>query len=311
MGNPDKDKLPVSSSDIGHRLDIWLHTRIPAHSRARWQELIKSGKVRVNGAEKKTRYLLREGDVIEFEIPPPRPVELVPEDKPLDILYEDKDLLVLNKPPGLVVHPAPGHDDGTLVNALLFHCHDLAGIGGELRPGIVHRLDKDTSGLLIVAKNETAMAALAAQFKSHRVRKEYLALVWGQPVPAAGTVDTLIGRSLRDRKKMSTHTAAGRQAITHYETLHNYADVSLLRLRIETGRTHQIRVHMTHLGHPIVGDTQYGRARKNRLPAAASRQMLHAERIAFEHPRTGKAMEFTAPIPGDMQALIEALGKQD
>ena len=307
MGNPDKDKLPVSSSDAGQRLDIWIHSQVPAHSRARWQELIRSGRVRVNGGEKKTRYLLHEGDTVEFEIPPPRPVELVPEDRPLDIVYEDKDLLVLNKPPGLVVHPAPGHDDGTLVNALLFHCRDLAGIGGELRPGIVHRLDKDTSGLLIVAKNEAAMTALAAQFKGHRVRKEYLALVWGRPAPASGTVDTLIGRSLRDRKKMSTRTAAGRQAITHYTTVHNYADISLLRLRIETGRTHQIRVHMTHLGHSIVGDTQYGRARKNQLPAPASRQMLHAERIAFDHPRTGKALEFTAPIPRDMQELIDAL----
>ena len=311
MGTSDNDKLPVSSSDAGQRLDSWLHARIPSHSRARWQELIKSGLVHVNGAEKKTRYLLREGDMVEFEIPAPRPVELVPEDRPLDIVYEDRDLLVLNKPPGLVVHPAPGHDDGTLVNALLFHCRDLGGIGGELRPGIVHRLDKDTSGLLIVAKNEQAMAALAAQFKTHRIRKEYLALVWGRPLPASGTIDTLIGRSLRNRKKMSTRTAAGRRAVTHYTTVRAFAAVSLLRLRIETGRTHQIRVHMAHLGHPVVGDTQYGRARKNLLPAPASRQMLHAERIAFEHPRTGKALEFTAPIPGDMQELIEALGKRN
>ena len=303
----ERSRIVYQSAAPSPRLDSWLHSQVPAHSRVRWQELIKSGHVRVNGTERKTRYLLREGDIVEFEVPDPRPVELVPEDKPLNIVYEDSDLLVLNKPAGLVVHPAPGHDDGTLVNALLFHCRDLGGIGGELRPGIVHRLDKDTSGLLIVAKNEEAMTALAAQFKTHRIRKEYLALVWGRPLPASGTVDTLIGRSLRNRKKMSTRTAAGRRAVTHYTTVRTFAAISLLRLRIETGRTHQIRVHMAHLGHPVVGDTQYGRARKNPLPAPVPRQMLHAERIAFEHPRTGRVMEFTTPPPRDMQSLIEAL----
>lgn len=289
------------------RLDTWLGERLPEHSRSQWQAQIKAGRVRVNGEPKKPHYLLKAGDAVEVERPAPRSVEIVPEDIPLDILFEDADLLVVNKPAGLVVHPAPGHDSGTLVNALLHHCRDLEGIGGEKRPGLVHRLDKDTTGALVVAKTEKAMASLARQFKSRRVRKDYAALVWGRPEPAAGTIRTLVGRNPHDRKKMSARPASGREAVTHYETAKSLGPVSLLRVRIETGRTHQIRVHLAHVGHPVVGDRQYGRARDTELPAPAARQMLHAERLAFRHPRTNEPMEFTAPLPEDMRRLLRAL----
>ena len=242
------------------RLDIWRGSRKPDLSRARWQELIKAGHVRVNGQIKKPHYELREDDLVDFEIPPPQPTELVAQDIPLNILFEDADILVLNKPAGLVVHPAPGHSSGTLVNALLHHCKDLKGIGGEQRPGIVHRLDRDTSGVLVIAKNDLAMAGLSAQFKSREVRKQYAALVWGRPVPERGTIKTLVGRNPHDRKKMSAKPAAGRPAVTHYETIQKFPEASFLRVRIETGRTHQIRVHLAHIGHPVVGDAQYGSA---------------------------------------------------
>jgi 23S rRNA pseudouridine1911/1915/1917 synthase len=206
-----------------------------------------------------------------------------------------------------VVHPAAGHAAGTLVNALLYHCRDLAGIGGELRPGIVHRLDRDTSGALVVAKNESALRDLVRQFKARQVRKEYLALVWGQPRPAAGRVETLIGRSPRDRKKMSAQPKSGRPAVTLYETLENLGPAALLRVRIETGRTHQIRVHLAHLGHPVVGDREYGHKRPAPLPAPVPRQMLHAERLSCVHPRTGGLLVFSAPVPPDMQTLLAAL----
>jgi 23S rRNA pseudouridine1911/1915/1917 synthase len=296
---------PYSGPPI--RLDRWLSSRNPDLSRSRWQELIKTGRVRVNNQIKKPRYELREKDVVETAIPAPGPTELAAQDIPLDILFEDADILVLNKPAGLVVHPAPGHFSGTLVNALLHHCVDLAGVSGELRPGIVHRLDRDTSGALVIAKSDRAMAGLAEQFKSRKVRKQYAALVWGWPVPDRGTIETLVGRNPRDRKKMSARPANGRPAITHYETIQRFSGVSLLRIRIETGRTHQIRVHLAHVGHPVVGDAQYGRARKIHGPVTACRQMLHAERLAFTHPRTGVPLEFQAPMPHDMKSLLESL----
>ena len=289
------------------RLDRWLSSQKPDISRARWQELIKTGRVRVNNQIKKPRYELRANDVVEIEIPPPEPTELVAQEIPLNVLFEDADILVLNKPAGLVVHPAPGHSSGTLVNALLHHCKDLAGIGGELRPGIVHRLDRDTSGVLVIAKNDCAMAGLVAQFKSREVRKQYAALVWGWPVPEQGTIKTLVGRNPHDRKKMSVRPTSGRPAITHYETIRKFSEASLLRVRIETGRTHQIRVHLAHIGHPVVGDAQYGRARKTNRPVPANRQMLHAEQLAFTHPQTDLPLEFRAPIPEDMKYLMKWL----
>ena len=223
------------------------------------------------------------------------------------MLYEDADLMVIDKPAGLVVHPAAGHASGTLVNALLHHCPDLPGIGGERRPGIVHRLDKDTSGALVAAKNERAMAGLLRQFKARQVRKEYVALVWGCPDPAEGLIDTLIGRHASDRKRMSARVERGRRAVTRYRVERRLGAWSLLRLVIETGRTHQIRVHLAYIGHPVVGDRQYGRRSESTLPIPASRQMLHAARLAFTHPVTDQIVAVESPLPRDLQALIEAI----
>ncbi len=290
------------------RLDAWLAAAHPAISRSRWKQLIESGRVTLNGAPAlKPNTPLAPGDTLLCIFPPPEPAGLVATDIPLDILFEDADLIVLNKPPGLVIHPAPGHAADTLVNALLHHCTDLAGIGGELRPGIVHRLDKDTSGVLVVAKNEQAVASLVAQFSAHTVEKEYLALVWGTPKKPAGVIELPIGRHPVHRKKVAV-TDKGRPALTRYETLAAGPLASLLRVRIETGRTHQIRVHMARLGHPVVGDTTYGRARHG-LPdgLAIPRQMLHAHSLKLLHPRTGAPLAFTAPPPPDFLAAQRLL----
>ena len=252
-------------------------------------------------------------------------------DRGVVLAFEDADLLVINKPAGLVVHPAPGHDSGTLVNALLHHCRDLAGIGGALRPGIVHRLDRDTSGCLVVAKNDATSQALTEQFRNREVKKTYLALVWGTPRPAAGTIHTRIGRHPLHRKKMTSlplhgnivrarfdddeddeeRTPFGREAITHFRVEKNLGPVSLLRVNIETGRTHQIRVHLAHHRHPVVGDTTYGRARATVLPASVTRQMLHAAELTFTHPRTGERTTLTAPLPADFQTLLDALAEAE
>ncbi|MFH0878897.1 MAG: RluA family pseudouridine synthase [Lentisphaerota bacterium] len=298
----------LSFSGSPERLDTWMAQQSSLQlSRSRLQDLIRGGHILVNGQGRKPHSLLKPGDRISVTIPPVKKIGLEPQDIPLDVLYEDADLIVVNKPPGLVTHPAPGHEDGTLVNALLHHCRDLGGIGGELRPGIVHRLDKDTSGVLVIAKNQFSMPALVAQFKSRAVRKEYLALVWGWPQKASGTIETLIGRNPHDRKKMSAKPSHGRPAITHYEILRFYANTSLLRIRIETGRTHQIRVHMAFAGHPVVGDKQYGRAPRDVPRVEAPRQMLHAERLALKHPRTGKLLQCIAPMPLDMEEVLKTL----
>lgn len=299
---------PVTPDGKGKRLDAWLSQVEPTLSRARIQDLIHSGHITLNGKPTKPSQSLIPGQDIQITLPPPVDVELKPEDIPLDVLFEDSDLIVINKPAGLVVHPAAGHASGTLVNALLAHCPDLTGIGGEKRPGIVHRLDRDTTGVMVVAKNETAMRSLVNQFKHRQTTKEYLALVWGHLSPPAGRTETLIGRNPNDRKKMCTRPDNGRPAITNYETLKTFATTSLLRVRIETGRTHQIRVHMAFLGHSIVGDQQYGRARRDAIPIPVpGRQMLHAARLTLTHPGTGKLLSFEAPLPKDMQALLEVL----
>ena len=293
------------------RLDAWLAAAHPALSRSRWKQLIEAGHVLLNGvAVRKSNTALSSGAELRCDLPEPEPVGLVAVDIPLAILYEDADLIVLNKSAGLVVHPAPGHAADTLVNALLHHCSDLQGIGGELRPGIVHRLDKDTSGVLVVAKNEAAVAALVAQFSSHSVRKEYLALVWGALKKPSGTVELPVGRHPVHRQKMAV-TEKGRAAVTHYETLAAGPLASLLRVRIETGRTHQIRVHLAHLGHPVVGDSTYGRARQG-LPDTLSipRQMLHAHVLEIAHPRDGRPLVFTAPPPPDFLAAQHILVPQ-
>ncbi len=298
----------IAPDEAGERLDVWLTRVQPEHSRSRWQQLIREGGVRVNNLPRKPNHRLCLGDRVSWSVSAaPLEIPLVPQEIPVPILYEDRDVIVLDKPPGLVVHPAPGHTDGTLVNALLHHCHDLAGIGGERRPGVVHRLDRDTSGVMVVAKNEAAMVDLTRQFRARIVRKEYRALVWGIPEPPVGRIETLIGRSPGNRKKMSARVESGRRAVTHYERMESYGKVSLLSLRIETGRTHQIRVHMAHIGHPVVGDPMYGRGRHEELPAPPVRQMLHAVTLAFDHPRTGQRLEFTAPLPPDMRAMIVAL----
>jgi len=301
---------PVTPDGKGQRLDAWLSLVEPDLSRARIQDLIRSGHIALNGKPTKPSQSLQTGQEIQIDIPPPVEVELKPEAIPLDILFEDSDLIVLNKPAGLVVHPAVGHASGTLVNALLAHCSDLAGIGGEKRPGIVHRLDRDTTGVMVVAKNEKTMRALTSQFKLRETTKEYLALVWGHLNPPAGRTETLIGRNPHDRKKMCTKPTVGRTAITHYETIKIFADTSLLRIRIETGRTHQIRVHMAFLGHSIVGDPQYGRPRRDSLPVPVPpRQMLHAAKLSFTHPATEKKLVFEAPLPQDMRELLDHMDK--
>ena len=299
-------KLIATPDDAGLRLDVWLARCLPDLSRSRLQSLIKAGNVTCGGSAVRPRAKVTARLEVEIEIPAPVSVELARENIPLAILYEDADIIVIDKPAGLVVHPAAGHADGTLVNALLYHCDDLAGIGGERRPGIVHRLDKDTSGAMVAAKTEQAMANLGEQFKAGQVRKEYLAVVHGKPAPAAGTVKTLIGRSSHDRQKMSARPSSGRPAVTHYRVEESWGGMSLLRVRIETGRTHQIRVHMAHIGHPVAGDRQYGR-RQMTLPIPVARQMLHAETLAFHHPRTGQPLEFKAPLPADLKRLIQAL----
>lgn len=300
--------LTVPPEHAGKRLDVWLALAFPDLSRSRLQALIGDGHVLVNGRQAKPSHKAVAGTSVTVDIPPAVETGLIPEAIPLRILHEDADIVVLDKPAGMVVHPAAGHGSGTLVNALLAHCPDLAGIGGEKRPGIVHRLDRDTSGVMVAAKNEAAMRSLVAQFKQRRVTKEYFAVVWGVPHPASGRAETLIGRSTHDRKKMSATPAAGRPAITLYETVEPFGAASVLRVRIETGRTHQIRVHMAWLGHPIVGDAQYGRKRSDAFPVAPpQRQMLHAARLELDHPRTGKHMTFVAPPPEDMQNFIDAL----
>jgi len=309
----------VPGNEAGTRLDIWLTRQANACqaiacqagalSRAHLQALIHDEHVTVNGRTLKEHHKIRPGDIVKLVIPPPVATALIPEAIPLDILYEDADLLVINKPAGLVVHPAAGHSSGTLVNALLHHCGSLASIGGEQRPGIVHRLDRDTSGIMVVARNDRALTGLMNQFKQRTIHKHYVALVWGHPSPAQGTIETLIGRHRVDRKKMSAQPKTGRAAVTHYELKERLGDVSLLRIRLETGRTHQIRVHMAHRGHPVVGDAQYGGRSSRALPASVGRQMLHAETLAFMHPVTGKPLTFTAPWPADFKALVAALRK--
>ena len=298
----------VSPDGKGHRLDAWLSVVEPDLSRARIQDLIRSGRITLNGKSTKPSQSLISGQEIQINIPAAVEIELQPETIPLNILFEDSDLIVINKPAGMVVHPAAGHASGTLVNALLAHCPDLAGINGEKRPGIVHRLDRDTTGVMVVAKNDITMRSLTSQFKLRQTTKEYLALVWGHLNPPAGRTETLIGRNPRDRKKMCTKPDIGRNAITNYETQEKFADTSLLRVRIETGRTHQIRVHMAFLGHSIVGDPQYGRPRHNILPVPVpTRQMLHAARLTLAHPSTGQVLSFEAPLPEDMNTLIHRL----
>jgi 23S rRNA pseudouridine1911/1915/1917 synthase len=305
--------LITEAACSGMRLDVFLAERLPDCSRSHAGQLIAGERVKVNGQIRKPGYRLKAGDSVSGCIPPPKPSGFLPESIPLHILYEDRDIVVVDKPPGLVVHPAPGHDSGTLVNALLYHCPDLGGIGQELRPGIVHRLDKDTSGTLVVAKTALAMEHLAAQFKDRRVRKDYLALVHGEMAADCGTIRLPVGRHPVDRKRMSTHSRKGREAETGWRVARRLGGITLLELRLKTGRTHQIRVHCAAIRRPIVGDPVYGarraagRAEIQALTAAVGRQMLHAWRLEILHPRTGERMRFESPLPADMERLIAEL----
>ena len=294
--------ITVADCGADERVDAWLARHTEGMSRSRIQQLIGAGHVTIGGKAVKGSRRVREGETIALSIPPPRSARIAPEALPLNVLFEDAHLLVVDKPPGMVVHPAPGHASGTLVNAVLARCPELGGVGGELRPGIVHRLDKDTSG---VAKNERALAGLAAQFKLREVRKEYIAVVCGLLEPAAGVIETLIGRHASDRKKMAVVARRGREASTVYRTIERLGDYSLVRLHPRTGRTHQIRVHLAHLGRPVAGDLKYG-GRAARC-AGAARQMLHAANIGFRHPADGRAMEFQAPLPEDMARFVDNL----
>ena len=287
------------------RLDIFLTEIQTDITRSYIKKLIETERVTVNGAPAKAHYKLKEGDRVEVEVPDPEPLEVKPEPIPLSIVYEDESLIVIDKPPGMVVHPAPGHSGGTLVNALLHHCDDLAGIGGVERPGIVHRLDKDTSGLIVAAKTDASMQSLTRQFKERDIHKVYLALAKGTLESKTGTINVPIGRHKTHRKKMSTHTSAGRDAQTQYEVIRQLDGFAYLQLFPRTGRTHQLRVHLASIGHPILGDLLYGGTLGPGLPKIA-RQALHAHQLELTHPTTGKLLQFQSPLPPDMVILLSA-----
>ena len=294
-------KQQIVVTDAGKRLDKLISEQLPELTRSAVQHLMQDGCVTIAGKPVKKNTRASAGDVITVELPEPREVEIEPENIPLDIVYEDGDIIVVNKPKGMVVHPAPGNWSGTLVNALMYHCGDsLSGINGEIRPGIVHRIDKDTSGLLVVAKNDRAHQSLAEQIKVHSAGRRYFAVVYGTPREQKGTVNAPIARHPVDRKKMAV-LAGGREAITHYEVLEQYAGYSYLTFLLETGRTHQIRVHMAHIGHPIIGDPLYGPAKdKWKLQG----QCLHAGELTLTHPATGERMTFQAPLPADRKSVV-------
>ncbi|HEX8411779.1 MAG TPA: RluA family pseudouridine synthase [Thermoanaerobaculia bacterium] len=305
----------VGDLQNGLRLDRALGELFSDYSRNFLANLVTEGHVFLDGVPaKKSSQRVETGQKVSIEVPPPAPSTIGSQDLPLTVLYEDSDVVVIDKPAGLVVHPSAGHADQTLVNALLFHVKDLSGVGGELRPGIVHRLDKDTSGVMVIAKHDDAHRKITGAWNSDRVRKEYVALVYGTPSSDRGTVEAPIGRDPRDRKRMAV-VADGRNAITDYELAERLRYVSLLRCRLRTGRTHQIRVHMKHLGHPIVGDPLYSGPqwrgipdkRAQKLLSSLTRQMLHAARITFEHPRTGAAVTFEAKLPADFAGVLEAM----
>ena len=296
-------ELTAATEHAGVRLDAFLSAD-GALTRSQAARLIAEGRVRVNGKPAAKSARLSGGETVTVDIPQLRETALPPQDIPLDVVYEDDDVIVVNKPTGLVVHPAPGHPDGTLVNALLHHCGDsLSGIGGEKRPGIVHRIDRDTSGLIIAAKNDAAHLALSAQLKDHSLSRTYECLVTGNMKQDSGTVDAPIGRSSADRKKMAV-VPTGRHAVTHWEVVARYPGVTHLRCRLETGRTHQIRVHMAHIGHPILGDTVYGA--KKPVPGLTG-QCLHATGLRFIHPRTGEPVELHCPLPPEFTAMLQKL----
>jgi 23S rRNA pseudouridine1911/1915/1917 synthase len=310
----DRRRIAVTGPTSA-RLDSYLATALPELSRSRAAQLLAEGHVQVNGTAARKSYRPVAGDVIDVTLPAPLPSTVEAESIPLNVVYEDGDLLVVDKPAGLVVHPAPGHRTGTLVNALLHHVTDLSGIGGELRPGIVHRLDKDTSGLLLIAKNDNTHRRLSAALKRREIRRIYQAAAWGHLKQDDITVDAPIARASGDRRRMAV-LANGRPARTHLRRLARWPAADLVRVELETGRTHQIRVHLAHIGHPVVGDTVYGSGAERgvsgqyrrwaaELARRVTRQFLHAAELDFAHPRTGAQMHFAAPLPPDLQTVME------
>lgn len=312
----EKIELTFPGDIEPERLDAFIARSVGNLTRATVQKLIEGGDVTVAGAPAKPSLKLKGGERITLFIPPPRAAEATAEDISLDILYEDHDLVVINKPAGMVVHPGAGNSGGTLVNALLGHCHDLSGIGGAIRPGIVHRIDKDTSGILVVAKNDLAHSSLAYQFKEHTVKRVYLALVYGAPKGEKGKIESIIGRHPVDRKRMSGKARRGKHAVTKWQVVSRFSGITLVQLRLETGRTHQIRVHLSEAGYPLLGDKVYGGS--GRLPSVTDlqlkglikeldRQALHAKTLGFIHPVSGEYLEFDTELPADMARIIHYL----
>lgn len=301
---PDVSSYLVGEESAGSRLDLFLVGEKPDLTRSHIQKLVAEGLVQVNGNPARVSYRVRPGDTVDIRVPEPRATALEPEDIPLDIRYEDEHVIVINKPRGMVVHPAQGNYTGTMVNALLHYCRDLSGINGVLRPGIVHRLDKDTSGLLMVAKNDQAHLSLAGQLQQRKVARNYVALVHGRVPGLRGMVDAPIGRHPVDRQKMAV-IEGGRTAITRYQVVRCLDNYTYLELRLETGRTHQIRVHLGYLGHPVVGDSKYGSPKRN---FGLDGQFLHAYRLGFCHPASGNYMEFISELPQILTAVLENLG---
>lgn len=305
----DDNVVIVTAEESGERVDALLARHLEGFSRSAVQRLIEGGAVLLGGKAVKKNTLSAAGDRFFVTLPELADIPLVPQDIPLDVVYEDGDVIVVNKPRGLVVHPAPGHPDGTLVNALLYHCGDtLSGIGGEKRPGIVHRIDKDTSGLIIAAKNDAAHLALSAQLSDHSLCREYEAVVRGRLREDAGTIDAPIGRHPTDRKRMAVTQKASRNAVTHWEVIARYGGYTHVRCRLETGRTHQIRVHMAYIGHPLLGDFTYGAPSPDK---GLEGQCLHARRLRFVHPTSGELVELETPLPDYFQEVLKRLGNPE
>jgi len=320
MAQAEDFTFVVSNADAGIRLDTYLSQRVFELTRSQIKKLVQEGLILVNQFPSKPAAILRKGDLVNGSIPPPRRLDVIPQDIPLDILYEDSWIVVINKPAGMVVHPGAGIDSGTLVNALLFHCRDLSQINGVIRPGVVHRLDKNTSGVMVAAKNATAHHHLSAQFRTRQIEKRYVALVHGEIREWEGVIEAPLGRHPKERKRISIHTRKGRNAITQWRVIERFKGFTLLEVIPKTGRTHQIRAHLSSQGHPIVGDPEYRRGKwverirdpetRDRI-GALKRQALHSERLGFIHPRGGEFMEFNAPLPDDMAGIIQFLSQGD
>ena len=320
MAQAEDFTFVVSNTDVGMRLDTYLSQRVFELTRSQIKKLVQEHLILLNHLPSKPAVRLREGDVITGSIPSPRKLDVSPQDIPLDILFEDPWIIVVNKPAGMVVHPGAGIDSGTLVNALLFHCRDLSQINGVIRPGIVHRLDKNTSGVMVAAKNAVAHHHLSSQFKTRQIGKRYIALVHGEMRELEGIIEAPLGRHPKERKRISIHTRKGRSATTQWRVIERFKGFSLLEVIPKTGRTHQIRAHLSSRGHPIVGDPEYRRGRwiesirnpqtRDRI-RALKRQALHSERLGFIHPRSGEFMEFNAPLPDDMAGIIQFLFRRN